>query len=624
MTEVGKTRAGETGRRDEETRHGVGLPRSVFPWLSTSTAAETVRHVVELMQVCREPPGAGPGAREDVRMVMRRALVAAWEQPRGPWLQRSSGPAVGPYNSASLQALVKRGRDSMCNQPSRAAAASGHVELGPIPPLKVCQRRAFRPVSDCPQRRQLVVTHHLPAVLLHQGSARFVFLIPQHAYPVAAGRWGGRRRRSEREQTWTPSSTAAAGCARSSRAARPRCGGSTSSRSCECVSALDARRQEDGSADADGQRGAQAGLSGGHVRQHHAGQPGPVVGRALCSRRCVPWQPLVPRGETGTVSLSLPSPSDKPTHAHTLGRPCLGLHPALSGPYAPAVLRFLISFPDSYPQLPPRVSFSTDMFHPLITPLSTYMYTTDIQDNGTVSASDDERLPPGAFSLRHGFPDWFGHGRRTAAAAATSSSRRPSSDAQLASPPTATHISPPVPASSRSARAPPGAAGSRSPYDVLRYVRSTFDDERVLDSVPLDAAGNPGAWHAWRTHRRKLGPLAAEDTHDHAPDESAPLSQNPSPASPRKAPPVGPARHPGEWNWAGVWEDRVRRCIAASLSEPALYGAGAGPADDLVRASIKNFGPHCSLVESNRNAAADTFSPARGARRRLDQGQSPP
>lgn len=82
------------------------------------------------------------------------------------------------------------------------------------------------------------------------------------------------------------------------------------------------------------------------------------------------------------------------------------------GPYGKAILRFQISFPPSYPNLPPLVTFSTDMFHPLITPLTTYMYTTDIHDSGTVSATDDERLPPGGFSLRHGFPGWFGRGSR--------------------------------------------------------------------------------------------------------------------------------------------------------------------------------------------------------------------
>ncbi len=60
-----------------------------------------------------------------------------------------------------------------------------------------------------------------------------------------------------------------------------------------------------------------------------------------------------------------------------------------------------------------------------------------------------------------------------------------------------------------------GAAGAAIPsymqtnrpvvsmYQVLKYIKSTFDKPDVLDSVPLEAAGNPGAWHAWRTHRRK-------------------------------------------------------------------------------------------------------------------------
>src|ERR1700761_791163 len=85
------------------------------------------------------------------------------------------------------------------------------------------------------------------------------------------------------------------------------------------------------------------------------------------------------------------------------------------GPYATAILRFQISFPPTYPSLPPLVTFSTDIFHPLITPLTTYMYTTDIQDSGTVSATDAERLPPGGFSLRDGFPCWFGRGARRSA-----------------------------------------------------------------------------------------------------------------------------------------------------------------------------------------------------------------
>jgi hypothetical protein len=40
-------------------------------------------------------------------------------------------------------------------------------------------------------------------------------------------------------------------------------------------------------------------------------------------------------------------------------------------------------------------------------------------------------------------------------------------------------------------------------------------------------------------------------------------------------------KQPGEWNWEGVWEERVKRGIATSLSESVLYG-NAGGADDVV------------------------------------------
>ncbi|KAF3767589.1 hypothetical protein M406DRAFT_61441 [Cryphonectria parasitica EP155] len=191
------------------------------------------------------------------------------------------------------------------------------------------------------------------------------------------------------------------------------------------------------------------------------------------------------------------------------------------GPYATAILRFCISFPATYPALPPLVTFSTDIFHPLITPLSTYMYTTDIQEGGTVSATDDERLPPGGFSLRHGFPGWFG---RVGAAGTATPSFMDVHKREI------------------------------STFEVLSYIRSSFDDENVLDLVPLEAAGNPGAWHAWRTHRGY-----------HALPEGDPS-----------------ARKPGEWNWEGVWEERVKKGIAASLSEPVLYG-GVGGGDDTIR-----------------------------------------
>uniref|UniRef100_A0A8H7TU53 UBC core domain-containing protein n=1 Tax=Bionectria ochroleuca TaxID=29856 RepID=A0A8H7TU53_BIOOC len=92
------------------------------------------------------------------------------------------------------------------------------------------------------------------------------------------------------------------------------------------------------------------------------------------------------------------------------------------GPYAPAVLRFHISFPLSYPEMPPVVSFATDIFHPLITPLTTNMYTHDLQSTGAVSATDDERLPLGASA--------FGMGSRCGSVEAKRQRRKPQGNTQ--------------------------------------------------------------------------------------------------------------------------------------------------------------------------------------------------
>ncbi len=218
------------------------------------------------------------------------------------------------------------------------------------------------------------------------------------------------------------------------------------------------------------------------------------------------------------------------------------------------------------------------MFHPLITPLTTYMYTTDIQDNGTVSATDEERLPPGGFSLRHGFPDWFGRGRRSRQV----SSQSPSTQ-RLQTPPRSVPASTPAPpGSGGSVASTPGSAASSlsaalvnaprrdvSTYDVLRYIRSTFDDENILDSIPIEAAGNPGAWHAWRTHRRQTVGKALPN-----PPSSAGGAVE-SGAKPQSAE-AAVTRRPGEWNWEGVWEERTKRGIATSLSEAVLYGNASG------------------------------------------------
>lgn len=212
------------------------------------------------------------------------------------------------------------------------------------------------------------------------------------------------------------------------------------------------------------------------------------------------------------------------------------------GPYAPAILRLQISFPSVYPAVPPLVTFSTDVFHPLVTPLTTYTYTTGSAAGETVSATDEDRLPPGGFSLRHGFPQWFERSHRRATRSTTlqvpgTNGGEPNAAANFQPPPIA---------------------------KLLKYIQASFADESILDSVTAESAANPGAYHAWRSYRETR--LAGE------------LQPMTKPTSA----PTDRSRRPGEWNWEGVWEERVKKGIQSSISDSVLYGAGA-EGDDVVR-----------------------------------------
>lgn len=255
------------------------------------------------------------------------------------------------------------------------------------------------------------------------------------------------------------------------------------------------------------------------------------------------------------------------------------LYSLFTGPYAPAILRFQVSFPPSYPTLPPLVTFFTDVFHPLLTPLTTYTYTAGSSDADTVSATDDQRLPPGGFSLRHGFPHWFGRAPRF-----TLSSREADGSA-VGSP--AQNVTP-VRAEFGSATA--DASGAARPSIqvsmpmVLDYIRSTFSEESVLDSIPLEAAANPSAYHAWRANRSPF--LQTQQS-------ALNIAQEASDKTP-ESPALGRNRRPGEWNWEGVWEERVKKAVNASLSESTLFGAGAG--EDIVR--LLSMGKDTSTLNS--------------------------
>ncbi|KAB8214037.1 hypothetical protein BDV33DRAFT_183508 [Aspergillus novoparasiticus] len=255
-----------------------------------------------------------------------------------------------------------------------------------------------------------------------------------------------------------------------------------------------------------------------------------------------------------------------------------------TGPYASAVLRFQIRFPPSYPDLPPSVTFSTDVFHPLIVPLTTYTFSTNASSEDPVSASDEERLPPGGFSLRHGFPHWFGRGKRSVVNSADSS-RAVSINGSNIGGDTAGNDSPQNPndafrptspsknqadnvreesATSRKAEKPVEIREYVPVTALLNYIRSTFDDETVLDSLPLEAAGNPSAWHAWKAHRKDSSNSAFT-------------------SSSKKG--IPQARLPGDWHWDGIWAKRVQDEVEASHSEATLFGNAtrSGGTEDMIR-----------------------------------------
>lgn len=228
------------------------------------------------------------------------------------------------------------------------------------------------------------------------------------------------------------------------------------------------------------------------------------------------------------------------------------------GPYAPAILKFKIFL--SLSNRPPVIAISTDIFHPLVTPLTTYTYTNSDTGADTVSASDEERLPPGGFSLRHGFPEWFRHKKSIPAAEEQrDNAQSDKKEVDMPAIPVVEDGSTSTPSTSQA------RCGAVDIARMLYYMRSAFDSEVLLDKVPLEAAGNPGAWHAWQAHRAKISGTTTSSTRTTQLESAsyAPISQQP-----------GGARRPGQWNWEGVWEERVKKGILASVSQSSLYSNG--------------------------------------------------
>ena len=108
---------------------------------------------------------------------------------------------------------------------------------------------------------------------------------------------------------------------------------------------------------------------------------------------------------------------------------------------------------------------------------------------------------------------------------------------------------------------------------ILDYLKSAFDDENTLDALPLEAAGNPGAWNAWQAYRKS-------NLQEPEMNQENPL-QLQSRSHFVKVNVVSHKKQLDGWSWDGVWEERVQKGINASISDSVLYG-NVGGSDDLV------------------------------------------
>jgi len=70
------------------------------------------------------------------------------------------------------------------------------------------------------------------------------------------------------------------------------------------------------------------------------------------------------------------------------------------------------------------------------------------------------------------------------------------------------------------------------------------------------------------------------------------------------------ARRPGEWNWDGVWEVRVKKGIDASVGEAMLFGKDAG--DDLIRFLNMDHGDLEGIKENLSRSLEDAEDFRRG------------
>lgn len=189
--------------------------------------------------------------------------------------------------------------------------------------------------------------------------------------------------------------------------------------------------------------------------------------------------------------------------------------------------------------------------------------------------------------MRHGFPHWFGRKEKRAVRSADSSrDASVSHDGSQQLDGIVEHLLGEEGSETSCHRRESNNTKRRVPFtrsvaeqpniiEVLQYMKAAFDDIKILDMLPLESSGNPGAWKAWQAHRTKTRP------------SGSPMLQNKDQGSWPK--------QPGDWSWDGVWLERVKRNVDASTSESVLYADTAAKkeksrqetdADDLVRKAL--------------------------------------
>ena len=252
-----------------------------------------------------------------------------------------------------------------------------------------------------------------------------------------------------------------------------------------------------------------------------------------------------------------------------------------NGIYAPAILRFRINFPNAYPEVPPVVIFETDIFHPLLVPLTTYSYVSNaIESSGNGSNVRNELLlPPGGFSL-HGmrskgegqFHDGTVSHKETSNVYTTSTLDNCKganlANSRNASPSNVSLISDASPTPQRSQRYVVAM--------VLYYIKVAFSSYDFLDSILVGDAVNPGAFFAWRSHRLST----ARDDYNRCQEKAKKCASSQLSTISQMSKGDSPNIWSGQWNWDGVWSDRVHKAVQTSIADSTLFGSASS--DEIV------------------------------------------